>query len=256
MLSEQKLQANRLNAQKSTGPRTPEGKAICSQNASRHRHLADVVLLACEDRAQFLRRCRRFHRQFLPVGPVEVALVNEMIAATWRMDRVSILEARILDHSYITTPAPILPDPSTDRPDHSPVAFRNALAFRELTDNSRVLPHLAREAARHRRDFHKALSTLERRRACPPAPEPKSNPGPSHQPDAPPDFPSTNDPSDPYHLGTYDRPVFPPPASPAPTAADYELLALFGSVSTPPVAAQTPATPSESTTSTECTGPW
>ncbi len=71
MLSERQLAANRLNAQKSTGPRTPEGRAICSQNASRHGSLASEVLLACEDRKQFIRYARRYHREFQPVGHLE-----------------------------------------------------------------------------------------------------------------------------------------------------------------------------------------
>ena len=36
MCSEAKLTANRLNAKKSTGPRTLEGKAVVAQNALKH----------------------------------------------------------------------------------------------------------------------------------------------------------------------------------------------------------------------------
>jgi hypothetical protein len=35
-VSEKKLEANRLNAQKSAGPKSPEGKAISSRNALKH----------------------------------------------------------------------------------------------------------------------------------------------------------------------------------------------------------------------------
>jgi hypothetical protein len=36
MISDRKLQANRLNARRSTGPKTPTGRAIASRNARRH----------------------------------------------------------------------------------------------------------------------------------------------------------------------------------------------------------------------------
>ncbi len=222
MLSERQLAANRQNAQKSTGPRTAEGKSVCAQNASRHAKLADEVLLACEDRTQFIRHSRRYHREFQPVGHLEKSLVNDMVAASWRRDRLGVLEARLIDHSYNTIPAPLLPEQAPDapapHPDHSPVAFRNALGYRELVDTSKVLPQLSRDAARHNRDFHKALATLLRLRATQAQNPPAPKSGPNSE--------------DPFYKGKYDRPVIPPPADPPGTIPE-DLLGLFGSVSAP-----------------------
>jgi len=44
MVSDKQLAANRANAQRSTGPRTPEGKAIARYNALTHGILARAVI--------------------------------------------------------------------------------------------------------------------------------------------------------------------------------------------------------------------
>ena len=53
MITDAKIHANRLNAQRSTGPRTPAGKARVAQNAIRHGILCDQAVLPTEDRRQF-----------------------------------------------------------------------------------------------------------------------------------------------------------------------------------------------------------
>ena len=56
--------ANRLNARKSTGPRTPEGKAVVSQNAVKHGLLAREVF---EDKVQAAKaRDRKAYELFGP----------------------------------------------------------------------------------------------------------------------------------------------------------------------------------------------
>jgi hypothetical protein len=49
MTSDKKAQTNRQNALKSTGPKTPEGKASVRHNALKHGLLAQEVLLPEED---------------------------------------------------------------------------------------------------------------------------------------------------------------------------------------------------------------
>ena len=60
MVSQQKRDANRANAQKSTGPRTPEGKSASSQNPSSHGAFCRHLVLPGEDEHRFL-VLRRFH---------------------------------------------------------------------------------------------------------------------------------------------------------------------------------------------------
>ena len=49
MTSEKKTEANRRNALKSTGPRTPEGKTAVRLNALRHGLRSEEILLPGED---------------------------------------------------------------------------------------------------------------------------------------------------------------------------------------------------------------
>jgi hypothetical protein len=55
MSSKKKIEANRRNALKSCGPRTAEGKLIASQNARKFGFFSTHILLADEDRNQYLR---------------------------------------------------------------------------------------------------------------------------------------------------------------------------------------------------------
>ena len=50
MISEKQLEANRRNAQRSTGPRTGEGKTRSSRNNLRHGLTGHINILPTEDR--------------------------------------------------------------------------------------------------------------------------------------------------------------------------------------------------------------
>ncbi len=95
MTSEKKIEANRQNAQKSTGPRTPEGKAAVRLNALTHGLLSQQVLLPGED-ADALRELDELLRAELqPVGVLENILVDGIIVDCWRLRRASQVEAGI-----------------------------------------------------------------------------------------------------------------------------------------------------------------
>ena len=53
MATSKQIEANRRNAQKSTGPRTPEGKAIVAQNALKHGFWSPEVVIKGEDAEEF-----------------------------------------------------------------------------------------------------------------------------------------------------------------------------------------------------------
>ena len=94
MTTEAQVTANRLNAQKSTGPRTPEGKAISARNAIKHGLLGEQIVVEGEDRARFARHHDAMLRALVPVEEVEVTLAERLIGLSWRLQRVQRLQVQ------------------------------------------------------------------------------------------------------------------------------------------------------------------
>ncbi len=95
MTSEKKAEANRRNALKSTGPKTPEGKAAVRLNALRHGLLSQEVLLPGEDEEALRELGERLREELQPVGELENLLVDRIIASYWRLRRLGRVEAGI-----------------------------------------------------------------------------------------------------------------------------------------------------------------
>lgn len=91
-----RLAANRENAQKSSGPKTPEGKAISSLNAVKCGLTGANVLFATDDVARYHAHIKSYEIQFQPVGPEEYALVQSIADIRWRLNRIPGLELTIL----------------------------------------------------------------------------------------------------------------------------------------------------------------
>ncbi len=53
MATEKQFEANRQNAQKSTGPKTPEGRAAVRLNGVKHGLTAETIVLKGESQADF-----------------------------------------------------------------------------------------------------------------------------------------------------------------------------------------------------------
>jgi hypothetical protein len=92
LLSERRLAANRANAQFSTGPTSPAGKAVSALNAVKTGLTGRAVLLATEDAAAYEAHIERFRRQWEPVGDCETELVQSLADTQWRLDRIPNLE--------------------------------------------------------------------------------------------------------------------------------------------------------------------
>src|SRR5215213_11824433 len=95
MASRKQIQANRQNALKSTGPNTPEGKDTARLNSTKHGLLSQEVLLPGEDEEALKELAERLNAELQPVGEMESLLVERIIDATWRLRRLSRVEAGI-----------------------------------------------------------------------------------------------------------------------------------------------------------------
>ena len=96
-VSSKQLAANRRNAQKSTGPKTADGKAVARLNALKHGLLAQTVVVRGhkirESASGFKKLCRAFYKDLNPVGPLEEMLVDQIISLSWRLRRVPLAES-------------------------------------------------------------------------------------------------------------------------------------------------------------------
>src|SRR5689334_5633182 len=95
MASEKQLHANRANAQLSTGPKTPEGKAASSLNAVKTGLTGRTVLLPSDDVAAYEAHVARFFAQHQPETDEEKTLVQSLADTEWRLLRIPALEMGI-----------------------------------------------------------------------------------------------------------------------------------------------------------------
>jgi hypothetical protein len=93
--SEARLEANRANAQLSTGPRSEDGKAKSSLNAVKTALTGSTVLLPADDTAEYQRHLDACEQEFQPVGLRECELVQSIADTWWRLRRVPTLEAAV-----------------------------------------------------------------------------------------------------------------------------------------------------------------
>src|SRR5437773_8282277 len=93
MLSDRKIEANRQNAQHSTGPTTPEGLAAVRLNGIKHGLCAETIVVPGEDPAEFEAMLDAYRAEYQPTTPSAEFLVRQVAMADWRLLRLHRLEA-------------------------------------------------------------------------------------------------------------------------------------------------------------------
>lgn len=146
--SASRIEANRLNAQRSTGPRTDTGKLASSRNALKHGLSTGTMLIPGEDASEFETLRDTLRREHQPADATEQILVDQLAQSHWLLQRA--------------------------------IRFQNECFTAEGVDERRLALFL-RYGSAHERAFHKALNALlrlkkERRKAV--APPAKHRPAP------------------------------------------------------------------------------
>ena len=97
MVSKKQVSANRENAKKSTGPKTPQGKAKSAQNAVTHGLTACCNIIDLEDREEFHFFRREMLDDLYPIGPMQYRLAERIVSLSWRLRRAEIMHDKTID---------------------------------------------------------------------------------------------------------------------------------------------------------------
>ena len=95
MTTTRQVEANRLNSQSSTGPRTLAGKAMVAHNATKFGFLSRESLVKGESEADLVDFGKRLRAQLAPVGELELLLVDRIVSTAWRLRRIVSVEAML-----------------------------------------------------------------------------------------------------------------------------------------------------------------
>jgi hypothetical protein len=96
MTSFRQIEANRRNAQKSTGPKTESGKQRASQNAVRHGLTGETVIKLLEDPDDYHAFEMAVTADYDPDSAVERELVLRLASLLWRLRRATSIETGLL----------------------------------------------------------------------------------------------------------------------------------------------------------------
>ena len=97
MTSLKQIEANRHNALKSTGPKTPEGKESSRCNAVRHGLTAETVLVNLENSADYQLFEEAVISDYNSETAVQLQLILRLVGVLWRLRRATSIETAIFD---------------------------------------------------------------------------------------------------------------------------------------------------------------
>jgi len=173
MSTESQILANRLNCQKSTGPRTIEGKTAVSQNAVKHGLRAECDVITSESEADFNLYRQQLLDELSPVSPMESMLAERIVTLSWRLKRAGRFQNQAIDclHSKQTNDPLVkltqsLIFKSLNQPQPIPSASDDHLPLGRLAvkdfSNERVLDRLLMYERRIEHSLFKTLLEFQR----------------------------------------------------------------------------------------------
>jgi hypothetical protein len=148
MATPAQITANRANAQKSTGPRSVEGKSASRFNALKHSIDAATIVIPGEDPADYDALAAHYLHEYRPQSASESFHVGAMLRADWQKGRLQRVEADLFRTVLAESPG-------------------NSLAAVLLAESpaAKLLVRVQRQIAAFERTWHRANTELRRARA-------------------------------------------------------------------------------------------
>ena len=145
MATQAQIQANRRNAQLSTGPRTPEGKARSAANATTHGLTGRFRVLDTENQADFDELFEIHLAELAPATAYERFLVEQIAQAQWLVARAQRVEVKMIESMIVDRGC-------ADADDMLAKAYRGSSA--------RLLLSVQRQAGAYQRAAFRAMDQL------------------------------------------------------------------------------------------------
>jgi hypothetical protein len=167
MATLKQIDANRQNAQRSTGPRTPEGKAASRFNALKSGIDAQTQVIPGEDPAQLEVLLAEYQERFDASTPERRMLVDTLVVCDWLFRRLNRAEASFWQYEAHRTESSFM---SNNHPEGRVLFF-----------GDKVFDRLQRRVNAIHRNYDRALQELKSLEAATPTEDapPQSNQPPT-----------------------------------------------------------------------------
>ncbi len=162
------IAANRRNCQKSTGPHTPQGKDVVSQNALKHGMTANQIVIKSEDQADFDLHRAQILDELAPSTPIEAMLADRIASTSWRLKRAENFQNLSID--ALGTPknnpltkllAKYADAQQTESSESDPDLALGRILLKDFSNN-RVLERLLMYERRIEGSFYRSLLEIQR----------------------------------------------------------------------------------------------
>ncbi|HYP07614.1 MAG TPA: hypothetical protein VER03_15380 [Bryobacteraceae bacterium] len=157
MATQKLIEANRRNAQKSTGPVTDLGKAVVRFNALKHGMTASTAVLPHEDPSSYAELRDSFFATYKPANAVEASLVEVVANSYWRLLRARRAETAALDLEIRGLKHRNNAKSEAPNPDNDDEALAVVIAVKEDT-----LQNIERHTTKIERAYFQAIETLRK----------------------------------------------------------------------------------------------
>jgi len=165
MSTQPQILANRLNAQKSTGPKTPKGKAAASKNALKHGLSASHDVIITESQEDYDRHRDSLLAELAPQTPMESILADRIVSLAWRLERAATIQNQTIDamdEESKHPPFPALARLRTRNREHQdPALTLGRLALKDFS-NEKVLDRLLMYERRLENSLYKTTRELQK----------------------------------------------------------------------------------------------